>query len=57
MTEEENTFYSVWENIVDRLSDKELEATIAMIDKYRDALNRLIREEYAYRNQDLNQND
>ena len=57
MTEEENTFYSVWENIVDRLSDEELKATIVMIDKYRDALNRLIREEYVYRNQDLNQND
>jgi hypothetical protein len=57
MTEEKNTFYSVWENIVDRLSDKELEATIAMIVKDRNVLNRMVEEEYAYRNQDLNQND
>jgi len=43
------TFYNVWEDIVDRLSDEELEATMHMIKKY-DELNKLVDEEYRYRN-------
>jgi hypothetical protein len=42
-------FYNVWENIVDRLSDEELEATMHMIKKH-DELNKLVDEEYRYRN-------
>ena len=42
------TFYNVWEDIVDRLSDEELEATMHMIKKH-DELNKLVDEEYRYR--------
>ena len=42
-------FYNVWEDIVDRLSDEELEATMHMIKKH-DELNKLVDEEYRYRN-------
>lgn len=42
------TFYNIWEDIVDRLSDDELKATQHMITHY-DELNKLIDEEYRYR--------
>jgi len=42
-------FYNTWEDIVDRLSDEELEATMHMIKRY-DELNKLVDEEYRYRN-------
>jgi hypothetical protein len=44
----DDIFYRVWENVVDRLSDEELEATAYMIRNY-DALNKLIKEETRYR--------
>ncbi len=46
----DKAFYSFWEDIVDRMSDDVLESTMYMIKEF-DALNALLKEEYAYRTQ------
>lgn len=44
----EKLFYAKWEDIVDRLTDDELKATMHMIGHH-DELNKLVEEEYRYR--------
>jgi hypothetical protein len=47
-TNYDRIFYNIWEDIVDRLSDEELEATMHMIKNY-DELNKLIKDQARYR--------
>ena len=46
----ETVFYNTWEDIIERLSDEQLDATMYMIKRYND-LNKLIDEQYRYRNE------
>jgi hypothetical protein len=46
----DKAFYTFWEDIADRMSDDVLESTMYMIKNF-DALNKLIKEEHAYRSQ------
>lgn len=46
----DDIFYRTWENIVDRLSDEELESTMYMIKNFNE-LNKLVRDEYRYRSE------
>ena len=46
----DKAFYSFWENVVDRMPDDVLESTMYMIKNF-NALNKLVKEEYAYRTQ------
>ena len=46
----DKVFYAFWEDIVDRMSDDVLESTMYMIKEF-NALNDLVKEEYAYRTQ------